>query len=139
MPCSGGNLRSGSASRTTEKKSEGSFQVRLTEYRTIDVLPACFRDELLSCLMNDERIRRLEEENRPLGPGERAKLFEIVRYYLVPMKEYRFHQLKHPDRNQIRKEEPVSGITLLFADVPYDPKGIGFDFNAEPESRPLIG
>lgn len=92
------------------EESEGSFQVRQTHYRTVEVLPICYRHEVL------ERI--LDQKEFPI---------EVINDYLVPMKAYRFGQCQKG--GFIEMIEPMDDCTLLFVNISYDPNGIGFDFD----------
>ncbi|SEN02684.1 CRISPR-associated helicase/endonuclease Cas3 [Lihuaxuella thermophila] len=98
------------------EESDGSFQVRQSQYRTVEVLPSFYQEEILNKILDQDP----------------AKALDIIKDYIVSMKAYRFGQCKQ--MKVIDLIEPVQDIKLLFVKVPYDPNGIGFDFQDTPSS-----
>lgn len=91
------------------EESEGSFQVRQSQYRTVEVLPSYYRQEIMKRILDQSEF-----------PGE------VIKDYLVSMKAYRFGQCKKNE--MIEMTTPINDCTLIFVNIPYDPNGIGFDF-----------
>lgn len=99
------------------EESQGSFQVRESRYRTVEVLPSIYRQEIL-----DQIFHQLPTK----------KIGDILKDYMVPMKAYRFFQ--GVNEGWVVRDSPTDNdeLELIFINVPYDPMGIGFDFEAGP-------
>lgn len=89
-------------------ESEGSFQVRISQYRTVEVVPACYQGEIY------KRIRDCHEH-----PGD------VIKDYLVSIKLYRYHQYRN---HHFIRNYTINGHSFELLDVPYNKDEVGFDF-----------
>ncbi|MBA4493253.1 CRISPR-associated helicase Cas3' [Paenactinomyces guangxiensis] len=109
-------------------ESEGTFQVRQSQYRTVDVIPAFYMQQILSKIQLPDR--------EYLTAKDRKRIIDCIQDYTVPMKVYRFSNCHK--NHLVTSETLAEGIVLLFVHVPYDPQGVGFRYKEEAEKNPFM-